>query len=373
MEREVYPAILLLKLANSCNINCSYCYWFKDLSVYDKSKIIKDAVLDAFYVKLGRYIAKYKIKRFTVVLHGGEPLLAGKKKVTEILCRLHRIQCENDMKIYTRLQTNGILLDMEWIDIFQSFDVKIGVSMDGPKAIHDLYRRDLVNKPTYDKTIKSISLLKERKIKFGILTVYNREFNAQEICDFYINQLGVKTFDFLIPNATYQNDDIADISGFYKDLLQLYDQTYAKQGVVIRIAQSILDSFKGVRPTMESVGFGTEEVFMIKPDGEIEAMDYLHSLGDQFTRSNLNILNDEIIDITRDPLWREVYESSIHLCAKCLQCKFKELCGGGHVGSRWSNTNHFDNPSVYCNSLYDILSFAEGLSKAATLHPAVII
>ena len=110
---------------------------------------------------------------------------------------------------------------------------------------------------------------------------------------------------------------------------------------------------------------------MIKPDGEIEAMDYLHSLGDHFTKSNLNILNDEIIDITHDPLWREVYESSVKLCTKCLQCRFKELCGGGHVGSRWSNANHFDNPSVYCDSLYDILSFAESLSRSATLIPAV--
>jgi uncharacterized protein len=363
MTDKILPRLVLLKLANTCNINCSYCYWFKDLSVYDNSKIITDSVLNAFYKKLSEYIENYKIRSFTVVLHGGEPLLAGKKRVTSILYNLNRIQYEQEMAINIRLQTNGILLDPEWADILQSFNVSIGVSMDGPKEIHDLNRRDLVNKPTYDKTLKGINLLKLRGIKFGILTVYNSAFNAHEICDFYINQLGIKTFDFLIPAATYEDVDIADIGTFYKELLQLYKHKYSKEGVVIKIAKTILDSFNGIPSGMEFIGFGTEEVFMIKPDGEIEAMDYLHSLGNHFTSSHLNIQTNEIIDITGDPLWKEIYESSTNLCEKCLQCKYKNLCGGGHVGSRWSKSNHFNNPSVYCKHLYEIFDYAAGMGN----------
>ena len=195
------PGLVLLKLANTCNMSCTYCYWFNDVSVYEKSKLIRKEVLDSFYEKLRRHISRHKLSRFSVVLHGGEPLLAGKRRVEEILDQLNRIQIELGMKVKAYIQTNGLLLDDEWLDILKSFNVEIGLSIDGPEEIHDLYRRDLRGRPTFHKILRSIRLMQDRNIPFGILSVCNPAISAEAFCRYFIDDLGVNILDFLIPNV----------------------------------------------------------------------------------------------------------------------------------------------------------------------------
>jgi uncharacterized protein len=361
--------LVLLKLANTCNLNCTYCYWFKDKSVYEGSKIIKDIVLEAFYTKLRAHIVLYNLKSFTVILHGGEPMLAGKKRVESILFNLYKIQSDLDIEIKMSIQTNGLLIDNDWIDIFKSFNVNIGISIDGPKEIHDKYRKDLRGAPTFDKTVNNIKLLQARNLNFGILAVCNNAYNAERFCDFFINQLGVKIFDILIPNANFESDEIPDIKDFYIELFKLWHEKYNKQGIRINIAKNILNGILGVQSRMQSVGYNSVEIFMIKPDGEMESVDFLHAIGYNFTKSNLNILNNEINDINRDALWKEVYESSLKLNSKCQGCRFQFPCGGGHIGTRWSKEKRFDNPSVYCDQLFEIFRYASDLVLSKSVLP----
>lgn len=118
---------------------------------------------------------------------------------------------------------------------------------------------------------------------------------------------------------------------------------------------------------MQSIGYTREESVMIKPDGQIEPSDSLHGIGTEFTKGALNIQTHHLNDIHEDPLWQEAYDSSTNLNKKCMSCKFKSACGGGHVCNRWSKVNRFDNPSVYCAQLYELFESAQQyVSVAAT-------
>src|SRR5690349_14900903 len=110
-------SFVLLKLSNTCNINCTYCYWFKDDSVYEKTKQIKEEILELFYEKLQNHISTYQLSSFTISLHGGEPLLAGKRKIASLLRKLRQMEEKLGIKIKILLQTNGVLLDEEWVTI----------------------------------------------------------------------------------------------------------------------------------------------------------------------------------------------------------------------------------------------------------------
>ena len=349
---------ILLKVANRCNLNCTYCYWFKDKSVYEKSKIINADVLQAFYLKLRRHIIKYKLSEFTVSLHGGEPLLAGKNVILGILNELTCIGKETSCLVKFHIQSNILLCDEEWIEMFKTFNVRLGVSIDGPKSTHDLYRVDLAGKPTFDRTMVVIDKLKEKKIHFGLLAVCDPLSDPEEICDFFINKLGITSFDILIPDANHDNIIIPKIKDYYIKLIKIWYERYYYEGVDIRIVKNILRGIIGKKSRMQAIGFVPIDTCMIKPDGELEALDSLHSIGYNSTKGALNILNNEIDDISKDTFWKEVFEKSIQLNSKCLICKYQLACGGGHIASRWSKERRFDNPSVYCDQLYDIFEFS---------------
>ena len=68
---------LLVKVATRCNIDCSYCYWFRDASVYDKPKLMSDDVLQRLLQRIEEHVAKHALADFPIILHGGEPLLWG--------------------------------------------------------------------------------------------------------------------------------------------------------------------------------------------------------------------------------------------------------------------------------------------------------
>ncbi len=350
------PGLVLLKLANTCNMSCTYCYWFKDVSVFERSKLIRQDVLDSFYKKLRRHIMRYKLSRFSVVLHGGEPLLAGKRRVEEILDQLNRMQIELEMRIKVFVQTNGLLIDDEWLDIFRSFNVEIGLSIDGPKEIHDQYRKDLLGRPTFEKVLSAIKLMQARDVPFGVLAVYEPAISAETLCRYFIDELGIKILDFLIPNVSHETTAIPAIRDFYADLFELWRHKYAALGVKMRFPENAYYSITQGVSRMQSFGYNTVNLFMIKPDGEMEAFDALHYLGYGFTKSNLNIMDNEIEDMCRDELWQEVYRSSLVLHPKCMDCKFKTPCGGGMITTRWSNMSRFDNPSIYCDQYYEIFS-----------------
>ena len=111
---------LLVKVATRCNIDCSYCYWFRDASVYDKPKLMSEVVLQQLLRRIEEHVTRFPLIDFPIILHGGEPLLWGVgnfRKFAEA-CRAITERTGCDLPI--AVTTNGVLIDEEWLDCFES-------------------------------------------------------------------------------------------------------------------------------------------------------------------------------------------------------------------------------------------------------------
>jgi uncharacterized protein len=102
----------------------------------------------------------------------------------------------------------------------------------------------------------------------------------------------------------------------------------------------------------EGVGYKPIELCTVMTDGSVEAHDVLRIAGDGFTTTKFNIFEHAIDEVRGEPRWQAARDASIHLNEKCRQCQFMNACGGGYLPHRFSKTNGYDNPSVYCDDLY---------------------
>ena len=124
---------VIVKLTTKCNLNCVYCSeGDKAIAVLEKETLFK--AID----ELPNLLEKYKRENISLLWHGGEPLSVGKTYLQEVM--QYAVNKLKNYKLKFLVQTNGTLIDAEWIDLFKKFNVGVGVSLDGYKELHDRNR-----------------------------------------------------------------------------------------------------------------------------------------------------------------------------------------------------------------------------------------
>jgi uncharacterized protein len=180
-----------------CNLDCAYCYYLSKQELLGKAQSwrISDDVLETF---IRQYFEAHNHKEVIFSWQGGEPTLLGIdffKKVVELekkYCPPH-VRCEND------LQTNGTLLDDAWCEFLHEENFLVGLSIDGPKQLHDAYRKDPSGKGSFDRAFRSAKLLKKHKVNFATLSCVNR-LTAQhplEVYRFLRDEVGSRRMQFI--------------------------------------------------------------------------------------------------------------------------------------------------------------------------------
>ena len=111
---------LLIKVASRCNIDCSYCYWFRDAAVYEKPKLMGDDVLQRLLQRIEEHVSRYPFADFPIVLHGGEPLLWGTENFHRFAEECEAISSRTGCEIPISVTTNGVLIDNEWLNCFET-------------------------------------------------------------------------------------------------------------------------------------------------------------------------------------------------------------------------------------------------------------
>ena len=353
-EKNIRPIrFLLVKLAMRCNIKCSYCYWFEDKGVYDKPATMNRNVFKIFLEKLNSHIQKYSLKDFHIAFHGGEPLLVGKKIFDSYCFEISKVFEELKCGLKISLTTNGMLIDQEWSSLFKKYRISVTVSLDGPQEIHDGRRVSFIGNGTFNKVVDGISCLRENGIEPGILAVCDPTSNPKRIIGFFADELKVKWFDVLVPDSNHTKRFVS-ISDYYTNLFDLWYDKYSMRDIEIRFIKSVVRGLLGRSSKSESIGYGEIVTACLLTDGTLEPLDVLKIGGGDRTDSSINIFSNEIQDITNHLEWKSVRKSSLLLPKSCQSCEFWFACGGGHIASRWSEQNCYDNPSVYCEDLKKI-------------------
>jgi uncharacterized protein len=342
---------LLVKVATRCNIDCSYCYWFRDAAVYDKPKLMSAEVLHQLLLRIEQHVARYSLIDFPIILHGGEPLLWGRENFHRFAEACEAISSRTGCEIPIAVTTNGVLIDDEWLNCFEAHDISVAISLDGPEHIHDIHRRTFQGTGTHAAVERAARMLVSRDIGVSALAVCNPSYLPKQYVEFFAD-CGIANYDIMIPDATV-DEKPPSIASFYNGLFDLWlEANRGKPTVNIRIVSDMITALLGNNSPTEGVGYKPIELCTIMTDGSVEAHDVLRIAGDGFTQTTFNIFEHAIDEVRNEPRWKAARDASINLCEKCRQCKFMNACGGGYLPHRFSRKNGYDNPSVYCDDLY---------------------
>ncbi|TVR10399.1 MAG: anaerobic sulfatase maturase [Planctomycetota bacterium] len=170
-----------------CNLDCEYCFYLEKEQLYDHSGsagksrwAMDDAVLESY---IRQYIESQPTDEITFAWQGGEPTLLGVSYFQRVV-ELQQWYCPPGKRIHNALQTNGTLLDDAWCAFFKEHNFLIGLSIDGPRELHDRYRIDKGGKGSFDAVMRGCGLLKQHGVAFNTLTVVHRA-NAKQPREVY--------------------------------------------------------------------------------------------------------------------------------------------------------------------------------------------
>lgn len=368
----------IIKLTAFCNLNCSYCYMFNlgDRTYLNMPQYLDDTCFEVFIDDVYSYMQQKKLKVFSIVLHGGEPFLWPLISFKKLFKIINSGNTE-DHKIKILIQTNGYHINWDLIELLAENNITIGISIDGPRELHDKYRITHNHKPTYEKVKNNVEQLFIKgfsSVVGGFLTVVNPELDPVKYFE-WIQELPIKRVDVLWPiEFNYQNTPWAYYEmteDEYKEnpvygiwFYELFRLWWRKDdpSIFIRFFYQTLNIILGGHKHSDMLVNNQLNMVVLNTDGSIEYHDYFRALRDGNTVTNYNIHNDRLIEIENDLLFQKFFQLEKYLPSMCENCDVKHICGGGFLPGRMDTAieDFAEKKSILC---YDEYYFFHKVNK----------
>jgi uncharacterized protein len=251
----------VLKVASRCDLACDHCYVYEgpDQSWRGRPLTMPDEVISQTARRIAEHAASHHLNSVQVVLHGGEPLLAGRARLGRIANEL-RSALHGTCGLDLRIHTNGVVLDERFCELFAEHDVRVGISIDGDLAANDRHRRYADGRSSYDKVIRAIGLLRTgrfRRLYAGLLCTIDVANDPAAVYDALI-ELDPPRIDFLLPHATWECPPArtAGADAEYADwLIAIFERWLAAgRPVAVRTFESVISTLTGGGSTTEALG-----------------------------------------------------------------------------------------------------------------------
>lgn len=316
-------------------------------------------VIDALARRISEHASAHEIPQVDIVLHGGEPLLAGPETISYAV-RSIRAALGRKTRANFSIQTNGVLLDPGFLELFAELGIQVGLSLDGDAQMHDRHRKRANGEGSYARAAAAATLLMtgHSRLFSGILSVIDLG-NDPVLTYQALALFDPPTIDFLLPHGNWSTPPpgrpTTDASTPYGDWLStVFDHWYhaAAGGPGVRLFEEIMSLLLGGSSRIEEVGPSPATVLVIESDGSIGLSDVLPSLSGA---TSLNVATDGFDAAASAALAAGLAETA-GLAAQCLACPVAQVCGGGLYAHRYRAGNGFDNPSVYCADLFRLIS-----------------
>ncbi|MCX6620116.1 MAG: FxsB family radical SAM/SPASM domain protein [Acidobacteria bacterium] len=350
-------ASFLIKVHSRCNLMCDYCYEYNsgNTSWKRKPREMSWEVYEQTLVRVREHSLKHHIQRQFFSFHGGEPLLRGVDFFRRAV-ELGRTRLQPEIEIDFGTQTNGTLLTADFALALADLRIGVGVSLDGPRHVHDRYRVYSNGDPSFDIAMRGIShLLTDpgRRAFGGILAVINVAEDPVEIFEF-LASLDPPQIDFLEPHGTWDRlpngKRTADDTSYGDWLIKIFDHWFSghHSRIPIRKFEEIIEHLYGGRGDIESFGLEPVNLVTIATDGAVEAVDCVKAACPDAEVLGLNVFDHSFDDVLEHPSIRARQIGERALADTCLQCGYKVVCGGGYFPHRYTRGNGFRNPTVFC-------------------------
>ena len=323
-----YFSILIKPCSSDCNLLCDYCFYIEKSKLYQETNIHRMS-----YNTLERLISTYlntEQKQYVFIWQRGEPLLIGLDFYLNAV-KLQQIYGKPGSLITNVIQTNGTIINDNWAAFFQEYNFLVGISIDGPQNLHDIYRKN-GERGSYEKTIESIKFLQKNHVDFNaMVAVHNRNIDYPVKLMDHLVDLNIYFHQYIpIVEFDIQGNPLPwTISGnnwgkFLTELFDHWQNKYLKK-VSIRIFDSIINYLVNGQKNICSWHQECSMYYVMEYNGDIYPCDFFvekkYKLGN-ITKDNWKYLNKSGI---KDQFSKK--KSIMH--KNCNTCLYLQLCMGG--------------------------------------------
>jgi uncharacterized protein len=355
----------VLKVHSRCNLACDYCYVYEmaDQGWRRQPVTMSPAVVAAAVSRIAEHAWAHELESVQIVLHGGEPLLAGAAFIEDLA---RRVRCAMPARTWVDLvvQTNATRLDRALLNVLVRNGLRVGVSVDGDQAATDRHRRYASGRSSYEAVARACELLQSpdyRHVYGGLLCTVCLE-NEPVTTYEALAALGPPQIDFLLPHGTWTSPPPSrppDASAPYADwLLRAFGRwaNSPKPRPSVRLFEAIIALLLGGSTHAATVGLVPSAVLVIDTNGEIKQVDALYAAYDGAADTGLSVLTDDLDAALDHPTTVATQIGLLALSDQCLACRIRDVCGGGYYPHRYRAGDGFRNPSVYCPDLLALVT-----------------
>ena len=347
----------LCKVHSRCNIDCDYCYMYHaaDQSWRNQPKLMSEPVVRQTAQRIREHLVHHGKLATQIILHGGEPLLAGPRYLRRFMQTMKEVVGEV-ATVSFGIQSNGILITGDVIEICQQYGATIGISLDGPKWVNNIHRRDHRNLATYDRVEQGIEILlaTDRRVFAGFLCTICLEADPLEVFH-HLLRFNPPSIDFNYPLGNYDapppgRPPYTAQTPYADWLIPVFDEWYETRPVTVRIRKfyDLIRLMLGARSSVENFGLREIDFVVIETNGALEGVDTLKATYQGAPSIGLNVFDHSFDEALNCPSILARQQGLAALCDTCQQCPLVNICGGGYLPHRYHAETGFMNPDIYC-------------------------
>jgi uncharacterized protein len=319
-------------IGSVCNLNCSYCYYINKQNLYPQNTLysMTDDILEKY---IARHIDACSEQTINFSWHGGEPTLLGAGYFKKIISYQQKYKPQG-CRITNGIQTNGTILDDNFCSFLAEESFTVGISIDGPGELHDQYRHDKNQKPTYTQVMQGLALLQKHRIPYDVLCVVHDQ-NVQYPVELYrfFKEIGARYLTFL-PLVELDSDDHSISSrtvpaeAFGEFLCTIFDEWQANDigSINIQIFEEAIGTAFGREHGLCIFRETCGDIPVIEHNGDFFSCDHFvdrkHYIG--------NIRDNSLADMIENSSQRAFGNAKRDtLPVSCKTCNVLSMCNGG--------------------------------------------
>jgi uncharacterized protein len=319
--------------------------------------------------RMAEHAHTHGLESMELVLHGGEPLLAGRQFVRFLIETVRREA--TGVEVRPVLQTNAVLLDRAWLHLCDELGIRVGISLDGDSAAHDRHRHGPGGRGSYAAVARALEPLTKpafRHLFGGLLCTVDLR-NDPLVTYESLRAFDPPAIDFLLPHGHWSapppghDPNGAPYAAWLNQIFDLWYQA-SVQETAVRLFTEIIQLVLGGASSSEEIGLSPVVSVTVETDGEIEQSDLLKSVFDGAPATGLHVARDSFDAALLLPEIVARQIGAAALCETCAACPERRVCGAGLYVHRYRPGAGFANPSIYCADLLALISHIRRVVQA---------
>lgn len=346
-------SLLIKPASGNCNLRCDYCFYHDITQTRQEGNfgIMTEEILENTIQKA----LSSEAESVSFAFQGGEPTLAGIGFFEKVIA-FEKKHNTKGIPIYNAIQTNGTLIDTKWAIFLAENKFLTGISLDGPKELHDLNRKDAKHSGSFNDVMRGIGLLEKYHVEYNILTVVNKAVakHIQKVFNFF-KKNGFRYLQFIpcldpLEEMPGKNDYSLSSDQYEEFLIRLFDLYYTSalqnRYISIRFFDNLVQMLIGNPP--ESCGMSgiCTCQFVVEGNGNVYPCDFY--CVDRYCMGNIK--DHTIEELFNTPQAQDFIKESFHTDDACISCSFRPICRGGCKRYREPFVNGKPSLNTYCNA-----------------------